>query len=170
MQYQSRCNIFNSFGNALLFRYIYKGKLVKISANIVFLFYKKIYMKYLILYYKSCYPSNWKSLIVLLYDTFLYAAFTIKISFYHNVFFGLHCSLVQDVRMLIIFTVMLKRNMMKYNCHRLKYLILCYKRVITLILRNIVPRSISYSTRKLVQYDILLGTIFLNISAIILCY
>jgi hypothetical protein len=100
MQYQSKCNIFNSFGNALLFI----GKLVKISANIVFLFYKEIYMKYLILYYKSCYPSNWKSLIVLLYDTFLYAAFTIKISFYH-VFFGLHCSLVEDVRMLIIFTV-----------------------------------------------------------------
>jgi hypothetical protein len=56
--------------------------------------------------------------------------------------------------------------MMKYNCHRLKYLILCYKRVIALILRNIVPRSISYYTRKLVQYDILLATIFLNVSAI----
>ena len=52
MQYRSRCNIFNSFGNALLFMYIYKGKLVKISANIAFLFYKEIYMKYLILYYK----------------------------------------------------------------------------------------------------------------------
>jgi hypothetical protein len=88
MQSQSKCNIFNSFWNALIF----KGKIVK------------NYMKYLILYYKSCYPSNWKSLIVLLYDTFLYAAFIIKISFYH-VFFGLHCSLVQDVRMLIIFTV-----------------------------------------------------------------
>jgi hypothetical protein len=31
MQFRSRCNIFNSFGNALLFRYIYKGRLVKIS-------------------------------------------------------------------------------------------------------------------------------------------
>ena len=35
------------------------------------------------------YPSNWKSLIVLLYGTFLYVAFTLKINFYHNVFFGL---------------------------------------------------------------------------------
>ena len=47
MQYWSRCNIFNSFGNTLLFRYIYKGRIVKISANIAFLFYKEIYMKYL---------------------------------------------------------------------------------------------------------------------------
>ena len=53
------CNIgqdailFNSFGNALLYSYIYKGWLVKISANISFFFYKEIYMKYLILYYKS---------------------------------------------------------------------------------------------------------------------
>jgi hypothetical protein len=53
MQYRSRCNIFNSFGNALLFRYIYKGRAVKISANIAFLFYKEIYMKYLLLYYNS---------------------------------------------------------------------------------------------------------------------
>jgi hypothetical protein len=29
MQYRSRCNIFNSFGIALLFRYIYKGRPVK---------------------------------------------------------------------------------------------------------------------------------------------
>jgi hypothetical protein len=36
-------------------RIIYKGKLVKISANIAFLFYKEIDMKYLILYYNSCY-------------------------------------------------------------------------------------------------------------------
>jgi len=43
---------FNSFGNALLFRYIYKGTLVKLLANIAFLFYKEISMKYLILYYK----------------------------------------------------------------------------------------------------------------------
>jgi hypothetical protein len=41
------CNIgqdailFNSFGNALLFKYIYEGRL------------KEIYMKYLILYYKT---------------------------------------------------------------------------------------------------------------------
>ena len=52
MQYRSRCNIFNSFGIALLFRYIYKGRLVKISENITFLFYKEIYMKYFILYNK----------------------------------------------------------------------------------------------------------------------
>ena len=33
--------------------YIYKGRLVKISENIAFLFYKEIYKKYLILYYKT---------------------------------------------------------------------------------------------------------------------
>jgi hypothetical protein len=49
------CNIgqdaifFNSFGNALLFRYIFKGRRVKILEHIAFLFYKEIYMKYLIL-------------------------------------------------------------------------------------------------------------------------
>jgi hypothetical protein len=47
MQYRSTCNIFNSFGNTLLFMYFYKGILVKIWANIAFLFYKEIYMKYL---------------------------------------------------------------------------------------------------------------------------
>jgi hypothetical protein len=52
MQYRSRCNILNSFGIALLFRYIYKGRLGKISENIAFLFYKEMYMEYLILYYK----------------------------------------------------------------------------------------------------------------------
>jgi hypothetical protein len=36
------------------------------------------------------------------------------------------------------------------------------------ILRHIVPCSISYSTHKLMQYDILLGIIVLNISAITL--
>jgi hypothetical protein len=50
---------------------------------------------------------------------------------------------------------MTQRNIVKCNCHRLKYLVLYNKRVIALILRNIVPRSISYYTRKLVQYDIL---------------
>jgi len=40
------CNIgmmqyFISFGNALLCRYIYFGRLVKISANIAFLLYKE---------------------------------------------------------------------------------------------------------------------------------
>jgi len=30
--------------------YIYKGTLIKISVNIAFLFYREIYMKYLILY------------------------------------------------------------------------------------------------------------------------
>jgi hypothetical protein len=44
------CNIsqeqyFNSFRIALLFRYIYKGRLVKISENIGFFFYKEINMK-----------------------------------------------------------------------------------------------------------------------------
>ena len=53
MQYRLRCNMFNSFRIALLFRYIYKGRLVKISENIAFLSYKEIYMKYLILYYKT---------------------------------------------------------------------------------------------------------------------
>jgi hypothetical protein len=36
--------------------------LVKISANIAFLFYKEIYMKYLILYYKYIYIYQLKSL------------------------------------------------------------------------------------------------------------
>ena len=53
MQYRLRCNSFNSFGIALLFMYIYKGRLVKISETIAFLFYKEIYMKYLQLYYNS---------------------------------------------------------------------------------------------------------------------
>ena len=65
---------------------------------------------------------------------------------------------------------MVQRNMVKCNCHRLKYLVLYYKRVIALIMRNIVPRSISYCTRQLVHYDILLGKIFLNMSAITLYY
>jgi hypothetical protein len=61
MQYRSRCIFLShAFGNALLFRYIYKGRLVKISANIAFLFYKEIYINYLILYYKFayCIPST----------------------------------------------------------------------------------------------------------------
>jgi len=49
MQYRPRCNIFTSLGNALLFMYICKGRLVKISENIAFLFYKEINIKYLIL-------------------------------------------------------------------------------------------------------------------------
>jgi hypothetical protein len=59
----------------------------------------------------------------------------------------------------------LQRVMIKCNGHRLKYLVLYYKRVIAPILRNIVPRSISYCTCKLMQYDILIWTIFLNSSA-----
>jgi hypothetical protein len=51
MQYRSRCNIFNSFRNTLLFMYIYNRRVVNISENIAFLFYKEIYTKYLILYY-----------------------------------------------------------------------------------------------------------------------
>ena len=49
--------------------------------------------------------------------------------------------------------LMLQRNMVKCNCHRLEYLVLHVynKRVIALILRHIVPRSISYCNRKLVQ-------------------
>jgi hypothetical protein len=46
MQYWSRYNIFNSFGNALLFRYIYKGRLVKISENIALLFYWLIWLMF----------------------------------------------------------------------------------------------------------------------------
>jgi hypothetical protein len=51
------CNIgqdaifFNSFGNALFF----KGRQVKISANIAFLFYKEIYLTYVTLYYNMKY-------------------------------------------------------------------------------------------------------------------
>jgi hypothetical protein len=65
---------------------------------------------------------------------------------------------------------MLQRNMVKCNCHRLKYLVLYYKRVIALILRNSVPRSTSYSPGKLVQYDTLLETIFLNIILYVLIF
>ena len=54
MQYRLRCNIFNSFENALIFMNIYKGRLVKISA----LFYKKIYVKYLILYRRPSPPPK----------------------------------------------------------------------------------------------------------------
>ena len=43
------------FGSVLHFKYIYKGILVKICANIAFLFYKEIDMKHLILYYKYIY-------------------------------------------------------------------------------------------------------------------
>ena len=50
----------------------------------------------------------------------------------------------------------------------MKYLLLYNKRVIACILVNIVPRSVSYCTRTLAQYDILLGTIFTNIHAITL--
>jgi hypothetical protein len=56
-----------------------------------------------------------------------------------------------------------------------KYVLLYNKRVIAWILVNIVPRSVSYCTCTLVQYDILLGTIlfgtiFTNIHAITLYY
>ena len=60
------CNIgqdaffFNSFGIALLFRYIYKGRLVRISENIAFIFYKEIYMNYLILYYNAYYCIDFR--------------------------------------------------------------------------------------------------------------
>jgi hypothetical protein len=42
MQYQSRCNIFNSFGNALIFRYIYKRRLVKYQQIVHFYFLIKV--------------------------------------------------------------------------------------------------------------------------------
>ena len=51
-----------------------------------------------------------------------------------------------------------------------KYVLLYNKRVIAWILVNIVPRSVSYCTRTLAQYDILLGTIFTNIHALTLYY
>ena len=57
--YRSRCNIFNSFGNAIICMYIYKGRLVKISTNIAFLFNKEIYVKYLILYYNLLYSDEY---------------------------------------------------------------------------------------------------------------
>jgi hypothetical protein len=59
--------------------------------------------------------------------------------------------------------ILLHRIIVKCSCHRLKFVILYYKRVIALILRNMVPRNVSYCTRKLVQYYVLLETIFLNI-------
>ena len=49
---------FNSFANSLLFFIYYKGRLVKISTSIAFLFYKEIYLKYLILYYNTVYSEN----------------------------------------------------------------------------------------------------------------
>jgi pyruvoyl-dependent arginine decarboxylase (PvlArgDC) len=76
MQYRLRCNIFNSFENALIFMNIYKGRLVKISA----LFYKK----------------NLREI----FDTIQASP----------------------------------------HCHGQKYLVLYYKRVFALILRNIVPQ------------------------------
>jgi hypothetical protein len=46
--------IFFTHSELLYFLGIFiKGRLVKISENIAFLFYKEIYMKYLILYYKT---------------------------------------------------------------------------------------------------------------------
>ena len=51
-----------------------------------------------------------------------------------------------------------------------KYLLLYNKRVIAWILVNIVPCSVSYCTRMLMQYDILFGTIFTIIHAITLYY
>jgi hypothetical protein len=57
---------------------------------------------------------------------------------------------------------MLQRNVMKCNCHRLKYLVLYYKRVIALILRNIVPSSISYFT--MIYCKIILSRGVYNIS------
>jgi len=47
--------IFLTYSEMLYFRYIYKGRLVKILANVAFLFYKGIFTKYLILYYKLTY-------------------------------------------------------------------------------------------------------------------
>jgi hypothetical protein len=44
--------------NALLFRFISKGNPFKLSANITLLFYKEIYMEYLILYYNDKYHSS----------------------------------------------------------------------------------------------------------------
>ena len=58
----------------------------------------------------------------------------------------------QDGGIILSTMYMLQRNMMKFNCHRLKYLVLYYKRVIALILRNVVRRSISYRTRKRVLW------------------
>jgi hypothetical protein len=49
-----------------------------------------------------------------------------------------------------------------------KYVLLYNKRVIAWILVNIVPRSVSYCAHTLVQYDILLETIFTNIHAMTL--
>jgi hypothetical protein len=55
----SKKTAINSLGNAVLLRHIYKGRLLKISANISFLFYKEIYMKYLILYHNE---SNYENI------------------------------------------------------------------------------------------------------------
>ena len=52
----------------------------------------------------------------------------------------------------------------------MKHLLLYNKRIIAGILMNIVPHNISYCTRKLVQYDRLIGTIFTNVHVITLYY
>ena len=56
---------------------------------------------------------------------------------------------------------MLQRSMVKYNCHRLKYLVLYYKRVIVLILKiimlsvNFFCNISSYDIKELYSVDIL---------------
>jgi hypothetical protein len=87
MHYRCRCNISNSFGNAKLFRYVYKGRLVKISSNVA-----------------RGKQDGEKG----------------------------HYILTAGIR-----AAGIGRSMVKCNCHRLKYLVLYYKRVIALILRII---------------------------------
>jgi hypothetical protein len=54
---------------------------------------------------------------------------------------------------------MLLRNMAKCNCHRLKYLVLYHKRVIALILRNIIyTKKSSWNT----WYYIIINTIYVG--------
>jgi len=43
MQYRSRCNIFNSFGIALLFMYIYKGRLVNNGKYCIFILQRNLH-------------------------------------------------------------------------------------------------------------------------------
>ena len=63
---------------------------------------------------------------------------------------------------------MLQRNMVKCNCHRLKYLVLYYKRVIGLINEEycLSQYIILHSQAREIWYTA--GTMFLNISAITL--
>jgi hypothetical protein len=128
MQYRSRCNIFNSFRNVLLFRYIYKGRLVKIIKYCIFILQRNLHVH-------EIFDTSPLSLVCT-------REVTSKIIFARK-----QTRDKQDGGIILnTYMYILQRNMVKCNCHKLKYLVQYNKRVIALILRNIVPCSISYCT------------------------